>query len=596
MRKIIIFGIWIMFMIIAAGGAHAQMTSDLRIYYSMDDANVTASTIFTANNDLFNLSNNGTVENTSVSKSGSSLWFNGTGAYAYYNVTTGYFPSVGTLNFWVKRDMTDHDGQMTYLSCRQTGAQDWFVIRQYNDTLYTYIDGTAIKPSVAADENWHMITIVFGNIPFEIWLDGGQIASNGSLASPSSCTKKPFWGVLSSADLPRWSVPEWTQGSIDEIGIWSRHLTSDEIGQLYAGSYYPFLGVLNLSFYDSNTLAIIDDEEITLETIGDTYTNSTTTTDGWIRLIINETGTMQFRYHSNDTYGWHTYHTYINWDANDNISLYLINNSAGSNITATVYDEIGDYVEKAYIKTLKHDIDTNTFNVVSTHATDFIGQASIYLVKYDQLYRFIIEYPIGTVRYTSNPTYIKADNINFQIVLGQQVASQFYTAGGISYSLTYDNSSHNVTLTYSTTASDVTKGCLKIQLIGSKGVISTVNDTCASGAAGSIEINIANVTGYIYEADAYVQFDDGRDYQLDSMEIEFSEDYVFGPMGGLAAALMVIVFMFIGIAHPAGFALAVAVALVFTKAVGILPVGWSIVVTICGLGLIIAFIVGRRST
>jgi len=100
------------------------------------------------------------------------------------------------------------------------------------------------------DSNWHHIVQTASNSAgtwtIKTYIDSVERISHSSTFSTSSNTITGFkLGTLSLSD----GVPQYFDGIIDEVGIWTRALTSTEITSLYnsgAGNQYPFSTIQNL--------------------------------------------------------------------------------------------------------------------------------------------------------------------------------------------------------------------------------------------------------------------------------------------------------------------------------------------------------------
>jgi len=90
------------------------------------------------------------------------------------------------------------------------------------------------------DGEWHHVAITFddSNSNYYVYLDGSQIGSGTQAGDLSSSTGTRI-GTRSGIDGAR-----SFDGLIDEVGIWSRALSSDEVGDLWNGGNgfaYPFV-------------------------------------------------------------------------------------------------------------------------------------------------------------------------------------------------------------------------------------------------------------------------------------------------------------------------------------------------------------------
>lgn len=106
-------------------------------------------------------------------------------------------------------------------------------------TNYNAIDTGGQKLN---DGNWHMITGVFSGTNLIVYVDGTSKATVTSAAKANGASG----GI--GANNNNGSTIQFTNGAIDEVGVWSRALSGSEITTLYnggAGLQYPFTASSN---------------------------------------------------------------------------------------------------------------------------------------------------------------------------------------------------------------------------------------------------------------------------------------------------------------------------------------------------------------
>jgi hypothetical protein len=105
----------------------------------------------------------------------------------------------------------------------------YFIRNITNKVLGLYGEESFHQPQVEINKWYHFVYIIDE--------DGGKIYVNGELISTHSWTGEP--GSSSNSDL--WKIGgfynHWFHGKIDDIGIWNRVLTEDEINQLYTNCF-----------------------------------------------------------------------------------------------------------------------------------------------------------------------------------------------------------------------------------------------------------------------------------------------------------------------------------------------------------------------
>lgn len=207
------------------------LTDDLVAYWKLDgNANDSVGT------------NNGTVTGATVTTSGkidSAYSFDGTNDYINCGNDSSLDPfRVGgnnllSLSIWFKRDRTGHEA---LLHKGIHGTNGWSLgfgpddrLRFTTTDVIDYYFGIYIK-----DKNWHHVVIVYdSSYDVSLYLDGTFISK----------TTYPSRGKTSSAYLYIGGDVYMYRGIIDEVGIWSRELTSAEASELYnsgSGLTYPF--------------------------------------------------------------------------------------------------------------------------------------------------------------------------------------------------------------------------------------------------------------------------------------------------------------------------------------------------------------------
>lgn len=226
-----------------------SLLTGLNVYYKFDETTGNASE---ATGSGLTLTNNNTVtfipgeiNNCAFFTSASSNYFSS--AYnSLFNPTSAI-----SFSFWVK---TAVSGNIT-LSLDNLSARDWTVqVRGGGGNIYSELDGASTVgrtgTTVITTGVWHHIAITYDGSSRKYYIDGTQDASSpwadsGTLASGSVALQVG----ARSADS------NFSDGSLDEFGIWSRALTSIEVGQLYnsgAGFQYPFAGATFIKSVQTN--------------------------------------------------------------------------------------------------------------------------------------------------------------------------------------------------------------------------------------------------------------------------------------------------------------------------------------------------------
>lgn len=375
-----------------------------------------------------------------------------------------------------------------------------------------------------------------------------------------------------------------TSGTYDLSGLIAADYEIKIDADGYAFSYTNItlatgLQEYNFSLYKQNTFTFIFREEetknivenVSLELISNLFSNNYTTQNGTmdINLLIPQFYTIRYE---SIGYGERFYYYDLTNRSYNNITLYLID---GINVTATVLDGSNNALEDAYIKVLRYSIDDNAYTLREVAKTNFEGEAELHLKLNTEFYYFIIEYPFGTVKKTTSPTYIYESALTFQITLGTAAGANFFNSQGVSYALTFNNDTNNMRFTYSDSGSIVTQGCLDIYLNTLQGS-SLYNTSCVTNPAASILLGITNTSGKTYEAKAFVYLGSTK-YYLTSLSHTFAESRFAGNLGMLLIIFLTVAFAFIG-------AWSLSVALILTP----LPLFFGIIMNLIDYSIQIA--------
>jgi len=219
------------------------LSTDLISYYKLDETSGT-----TAYDSVG--SNNGTISNATYTASGKingAYDFNGG---ANYKITfgSGVFASTGdtgSISAWVYIPSTISSRSVVMGETTTVGEMQIIIegnnidVIMYSGSWIFYFYGTG-----TVGTGWHHIVYTSSSSGNKCYLDGSSYAgtyTQGSASTPG------FFGTLDPALIPiignNAASTLHFQGIIDEVGIWSRALTSTEITELYNsgnGLAYPF--------------------------------------------------------------------------------------------------------------------------------------------------------------------------------------------------------------------------------------------------------------------------------------------------------------------------------------------------------------------
>lgn len=366
------------------------------------------------------------------------------------------------------------------------------------------------------------------------------------------------------------------------------NFTAGELGQyqykLYSENSFGF------SFYDEISNLLLNNINISVELISDDYANNYTTANGTLYIDLLTPSLYAVRYSAPGYYERFFYYNLTN-RSHTNMSLYLLDTSNGTEVTAIVYDDGNRLVEDVYIKALKYDLATNSYILKEIGRTNWEGETILNLELNDEFYQFILEYPFGQVRKITSPTYITDTEIQFQILLGVDIAEFFYESNGVAYSLTFNNITNHFRYTYSNNE-NVRQGCLKVYKYDLYGQ-SLINSSCVESSSGTILIAVDNITGSYYYARAYVWFDD-VEYFLTELEKDFQEENIAGKLGLFIILVITILFVFISKWSKAVALIVTPIPLMIGAIINLVDISVSILISIWVLCIIIAIWISRR--
>ncbi len=208
------------------------------------------------NNTRINLTwtiGNGAVNTTIIQKAGSSptsrsdydkIVYNGTGTSCNDTLldgfTTYYYRAWSTTN--PDSDPPDPTASATTWSPKTILAKgDAYELFINGTTLYGYLNGTLIV-NTSIDEEWHHVAFTYNGSVACLYVDGNLNDTNSSYNEPIKTNNN---NLVLGQDF---------QGTLDEVRLWSRELSWEEVNASYdASSYYShnFTGLScnNYSYY-----------------------------------------------------------------------------------------------------------------------------------------------------------------------------------------------------------------------------------------------------------------------------------------------------------------------------------------------------------
>lgn len=224
-----ILGIMFLITLLSAASGYAALTDGLINYWSFD-VNATDSIRGAA------LTANGAANAGDAGKINGATFCDGGGDY--WNTANDYFDNLKTIGtfsiaFWGKINDAD-------IVANWEGA--WLIRTDSPSTQWSVEvsgGGAAQTTGITADNTWQYIVMTYNGSKVAGYTNGVYRVGATQALYDIISLNRPF--VLCAG----WDGLEEIEGSIDEVGIWNRSITQDEITQLYnggSGLAWPFTG------------------------------------------------------------------------------------------------------------------------------------------------------------------------------------------------------------------------------------------------------------------------------------------------------------------------------------------------------------------
>lgn len=152
-----------------------------------------------------------------------------------------------TIGGWFKMDTDIASGEGNFIAQYSTGTDTGYGISYYYNGGTRRIGFWRLKQGVSQDQDyynvslgttWHFLVLTYNGTNVLGYLDGAQVTSASSSGN----------GVVNLGSIFRISGCK-NNSNFDEVGIWSRALSSTEVTELYnsgSGIQYPFSTAITL--------------------------------------------------------------------------------------------------------------------------------------------------------------------------------------------------------------------------------------------------------------------------------------------------------------------------------------------------------------
>jgi hypothetical protein len=163
----------------------------------------------------------------------------------WYNAST--YPTGGQTNIFSKYVPASWNGfQILYgdntkVSNNGTtenngfGTQSWYA-KDFNNRVIGYYNSPSFEqPSISLD-NWYHYVFVLDATGGKIYVNGKLISTDTWDGTPGICSNNYLWKIGG-----QYEGNFWFNGKIDDVGIWNRALSANEITELYSSSNTNYL-------------------------------------------------------------------------------------------------------------------------------------------------------------------------------------------------------------------------------------------------------------------------------------------------------------------------------------------------------------------
>jgi len=313
--------IWIIGLFLLVGLAQATLTDNIRYYYSMDDADVSGTTLIDSSGTANATMDAGIGTFAGVIGEARALSLN-----EKFDITDLSYSSgqAFTINTWLYGD-TDSGG--AYAICGTIANNDY--IARYTDAFHMYPGGGTYVMESSTPENgkWYMVTFQRHANNTLMAFENGILAvtpvDNTGTYDLQLCGEH-YNGVI---DL---------QGKLDEFGIWDRALTPTEITELYnsGAGLNPYTVAPTFTPAITETYSPTASEQNT-ENFSIRLENFNITAAASSILVYNNTnyiGTITHLNNNNVTFDFSVTIPQV-YDPSENVSFYFLTNLTYANGT-----------------------------------------------------------------------------------------------------------------------------------------------------------------------------------------------------------------------------------------------------------------------
>ena len=502
-------------------------------------------------------------------------------ATLYWNGTEYY----GTINYtaW---NLTEFNTNVNIpITYSNNTAYDFYW--EYN---LTHNNGTQIISNTSIEQQnvlWNLTKFPRVNVTARDLIGSTDIQNftiTGGLNTPSTTNGEVYirWNSTETVNLT-FSGDGYATMS-EQVNFISGNFSSHQF-QIYTTNS------INFTIRDEITDALITDE-VLIEFISDvaSYNYTTSTGSKYVDLVTPANYTIRY---SSDNYDGprHVYLT-VNNNTFQEQTLYLLNSTIGTETTFVVYDATTlTKLEGAVVSVQRYNQLDNVYTLIGSYTTDISGSAFFDLEHDTELYKILVEYPLGTLKYTSSPMYITSATNNIYIDLYEDPTTTYFNSKDITFSLDYVSATTTIDTTWVDSSAIASNYCLYVKKYGQYSN-EVINSSCTTSNSGSISLGgLTENTTYYGVLTATIG---GEETNLGVVWQTFQGDQLdSGAFGVFMTILLFTIFAFLSMIHSYSVILA-GTSLIFAKLLGILAIGWPMIITVLIGSIVLVIIVEMK--
>tara|TARA_Y100000310_G_scaffold339572_1_gene432641 strand:- start:6883 stop:10296 length:3414 start_codon:yes stop_codon:yes gene_type:complete len=432
-------------------------------------------------NEISALYNNGSYTTNLISEANTSLDFNDNDYVVINDTNSDLDFEAATDDFsvsvWVNTSDTSFKPILNY----NDGNNDGWSMGLSSQKMYTEFDFDNDIGTVTVNTNeWtHLVYVVDRDTGVSFYVNG--------VFDKTGTTMKDEVLAITSNNLMigrHYNNVKYFNGSMDELMIFNKSLSSTEVIQLYGG----YNNSINFSVYDARTNDLITSESVTIDLYNEVrnWSDTVTTNNGYVSANGIPSGNLRIHAYSD------SYDASINVKSisgtNDALteSIFLTNSSDTNikDVLLSVTDEVNNKLENATVRVWKFNASEGSYTQVIEKTTNINGESLVTLVKDDVFYKFTILYTGVKCYETVNPFTISGsdDEIGFICIVADTYNDDKAIYDDISVYLNCTNST-NISGACSLEANTTFAGevCLEIRRLTNinQGYVS-INETCTN--------------------------------------------------------------------------------------------------------------------